>query len=436
MNFKKEGVMKKLWAPQDQTFWYLKRGAIAPCREDMKADVVIIGGGMAGLSAAQAFHKRGKKVVLLEQYYCGSGATGKSSGFITPNAEISFTDFSKIYTKDSAHAIWDFITSGVNDIRSNIQHYSFACDYDPQDTLIVATSKKGLKNLEIEQHNLSEYGYKTSFYSAESVKDHIGSDAYFGGMTYGDTFGIDAYRYCQELKKHLQSQGVHIFEETPVTDLNDHTVTTAHATLTADYIVVCTDRFLPELGRLKKEVYHAQTFLMISQQLRNEQVAAIFPREKWMVWDTDLIYNYFRLTGDNRLLLGGGSVLTTYSSQPDHNNRYMLKKLTQYFQKKFPGLDIQFEQMWPGLIGLSKDIAPIAGPDKDNNTIYYIAASAGLPIAAALGRYSAEHLLDGNREFDTYFYPYRKFPIGGIAQSILGTKLSFALSNFLKANIP
>ena len=126
------------WAPQDQVLWYLNQEFLPACHENLVADVVIIGGGMAGLSAAQAFSKRGKKVVLLEQYYCGSGATGKSSGFVTPNAELSVTDFSKRYNMEIAHTIWDFITSGVNDIRNNIQDNHFVCDYIPQDTLIAA----------------------------------------------------------------------------------------------------------------------------------------------------------------------------------------------------------------------------------------------------------------------------------------------------------
>jgi gamma-glutamylputrescine oxidase len=428
--------MKNMWPPQDQVFWYLNRGAIMPCREDIYADVAIIGGGMAGLSAAQAFHARGKKVVLLEQYYCGSGATGKSSGFITPNAELSFTDFSKRYNSDVANTIWDFITSGVNDIRTNIEKHHFACDYAPQDTLVVATSKRGLKELEIENTNLSKFGYKSAFYTANQVRNYIGSKEYYGGFGYEDTFGIKAYAYCQELKKYLQAQGVLIFEETPVTALNNHALTTAHATITADYVIVCTDHFMPELGLLKQDVYHAQTFLMASQQLTPEQVLTIFPNNNRMVWDTDLVYNYFRITGDNRLLLGGGSVYTTYSSKEDHSYTPMLNKLTKYFKKKFPTLNIQFEQMWPGLIGLSKDIAPIAGSDKDNPYIYYISAAAGLPIAAALGKYSAEHLIDGKKDLDEYFSPYRKFPIGGIVQSVLGTKLSFALCNFLKKNVP
>ncbi len=424
------------WMPQDQTYWYLNRKAEPGCHENITTDVVIIGGGMAGLSAAQAWSKRGKKVVVLEQYYCGSGATGKSSGFVTPNAELSFTDFSKRYNFEIAHAIWDFITSGVDDIRNNIKQHSFACEYAPQDTLMVAATKNEFKTLEIEHQNLAKFGYKTALYTQDTVRKSIASDGYFGGVSYEETFGINGYLYCQEMKKQLQKTGVMIFEDTAVIAINDHMVTTPHAQIVADYIVVCTDHFMPELGLLKQDVYHAQTFLMISEQLTDGQKEAIFPEKNLLVWDSELVYNYFRITPDNRLLLGGGTVLTTYASNPDHDNKRVFNKLTGYFTTKFPGLNIQFKQMWPGLIGISKDIAPIAGRDKDKPYLYYISAAAGLPIAAALGRYSAESLLEGKSDLDSYFSPYRSFPIGGILQSILGTKLSFALCNSMKKIIP
>jgi len=68
-----------LWLPQDQVAWYLNRKFNSTCHQDLATEVAIIGGGMAGLAAAQAFHKKGKRVTVLEQYYCGAGATGKIS---------------------------------------------------------------------------------------------------------------------------------------------------------------------------------------------------------------------------------------------------------------------------------------------------------------------------------------------------------------------
>lgn len=428
--------MKHIWPPQDQVFWYVKRNGVKTCKEDQRVDVAVIGGGVAGLAAAQAFNKRGKKVILLEQYYCGSGASGKSSGFVTPNAELSFTDFSKRYDTQTARTIWDFITTGVNDIRNNIQQHDITCDYVPQDTLMVANSAKEFKTLETEYHNLVDNGYKAALYTDISVRDYIGSNQYFAGVRYEDTFSMNGYAYCQAMKAHLEAEGVSIFEETPVIALNNHIITTPYATITADYTIVCCDRFLPDLGVLKQDVYHAQTFVMLSSPLSDEQVHSLFPKEQFMVWDTDLIYNYFRLTHDNRFLIGGSTFTATYAEQEKHNYAPIVDKLTQYMQRKFPNTHLQFEYVWPGLIGLSKDIAPIAGSDKNAKNIYYITAAAGLPIAAALGRYSAEHLLDGNTALDSYFSPYRTFPISGFAQSLLGTKLSFVLSNLLKANVP
>lgn len=428
--------MKNNWPAQDQVFWYLNRDTVAPLSENMAVDVAIIGGGMAGLSAALAFVQRGKKVMVLEQYYCGAGASGKSSGFITPNAELSLTDFTYRYNVDVAGQIWKFITSGVNDIRNNIHQFNLNCDYLPQNTIILANKNRHMHELRKENENLEKLGYKTKFFNQSQVKNYVGSDAYFGGVEYEDTFGLDGYLYCQEMKKVLQQKGVLIFEETPVTAINGHVLTTLHGNVTADTIIVCTDRFMPELGLLKKEVYHVQTFLMISQQLPESIIKQIFPKDPFMAWDTDFIYTYFRIAYNGRLLLGGGNMLSTYGAQEYHNYKPMFKKLTRYLDHKFPYAKVQFEQFWPGLIGLSKDIGPIAGRDKDKPYMYYVSASAGLPIATALGRYSAEHMIDGRTDLDPYFSPYRSFPIGSGLQTIIGTRASFAISNLIKKYWP
>ncbi len=424
--------MKNIWMPNDNVYWYTKPDSINYCKEDIQTDIAIIGGGMAGLSAAQAFNKKNKKVVLLEQYYCGAGASGKSSGFITPNAELSLSEFAHRYNQDIANQIWKFIMGGVQDIKNNIIENKFICDYAPQDSLELANNNNDLKKLKKEYDNLSKFGYDTKFYDSKDIKDLINTSAYAGGIVYGNTFGINSYLYCQELKKLLQKLGVTIYEETPVTSINENIINSLHAKIKAEYIIVCTDRFMPQLQLLKQEVYHAQTFLMISQKLTDNQIKTIFPNNIFMSWDMEFIYNYFRVTGEKRLLLGGGSILTTYSSKAQHDYSAITYKLTNYLKNKFPSLNIQFEYQWPGLIGISKDIGPIAGKDKDKSYIYYITAATGLPIAAALGKYSAESIIDGRNDLDPYFSPYRPFPIAGILQKILGTKISFALSNLIK----
>ena len=417
--------------PQDQVYWYLDKPVTQQLQESIITDVVIVGGGMAGLSAAQSFAAKGLSVVLLEQYYCGSGASGKSSGFITQDSELGLRYFLEKDGSEKAKKLWDFVTRGVTLIQKNITDYAIDCDYLLEDALVAALGKADFLQIQKEHEARVQLGYPSKLYSHEELSHIIGSQHYYGGVSYGGTFGINAYAYCQAMKKVLQDMGVKIFEETPVTAVQNSGVETLlGARVKAKQIVICTDRFLPQLGLLKYEIYHAQTFLLLSAPLSDSAVKALFPQKKMMVWDTELIYNYYRLTGDNRLMLGGGSVWSTYDKEEKFHAHRMFKKLNSYFKKQFPNVPVNFEYMWPGLIGISKDIMPIAGPDNKNSNIYYIGAATGLPWAAALGHYSAEHSVDGKRDFDHYFSPYRTFAFGSTIQHVLGTQLTFALSNF------
>lgn len=431
MTGEKRFAMKKTIFPQDQTFWYLQRPDALPLMVDRETEVVVIGGGMAGLTTAQAFAKKGKKVILLEAYYCGSGASGKSSGFIEPNSEISLSEFVHRYGVEGGKVIWESIQEyGVEHIRNNIKKYQIDCDYTQEDSLEVASSQKDVNIIRQEAENLARFGYETKFIKKEDIEQILGSKKYYAGVTYPNSFGISAYKYCQAMKKNLMQCGVEIFEETPVLSLQEHLVTTLHARVKAEYIVVCADRFIPTLGKLTNEIYHVQNFLLASEVLTPDVIQKIFPQKRLMVWDTELIYSFYRMTGD-RLLIGGGSVLNTYNTHASHHSEYMYKKLSNYIKETFPAHEIQFEQMWPGLIGVSKDIAPLAGPDKDAKSIYYIGAAAGLPVAAMLGNYCADNMLDGKDTLKDYFSPYRKFPVGGVLQKVLGTKLTFAISNWI-----
>ena len=102
-----------------------------------------------------------------------------------------------------------------------------------------------------------------------------------------------------------------------------------------------------------------------------------------------------------------------------------------YFHTKFPAVSVEFEYMWPGLIGISKDVLPVAGFDKKMPSVYYIAGACGLPFAAALATNCADRIINNNSEFDDCFSPYRSFMLGSMSQRLLGTRLTFALSNFL-----
>jgi gamma-glutamylputrescine oxidase len=243
------------------------------------------------------------------------------------------------------------------------------------------------------------------------------------------TFGMNSYAYCEALRDRLERQGVRIFEGTPVTRLSARGVETPGGTITARTVAVLTDHDLPALGLAAPAVYHVQAFLSASQRLSDRQVRIIFPENLLMVWDTDVIYHYFRITGEGRLLLGGGELRSMYSRNERQPNRRILRNFYAYLAAHFPSLTVQIEHLWSGRIGVSQDFAPVVGRHDVFPAVYFAGAGAGLPWAAALGEYLAQKITDGRAELDEMLSPNRSLPVGRSWQRLVGKPAAFALSH-------
>jgi len=390
---------------------------------------VVVGGGVAGLACAQALHEQGRKVVLLEKEECGVGASGRSSGFVTPDSEMELSSLVHHGGMERAKRLWEFVVSGVEDIRGNIQRHNIECDYQVQDSLFLANSPEGASRV-IDEHDARiRLGYDSALYDAKTIRSILGSAECCGGVRYPGTFSINAYRYCQGMRDVLRDSGVVIHEHSCVTEIDDGRVVANGFTIRADAVLLCVDHVLPQFALLPNEVYHIQTFLAVSAPLTDAQMSTIFPESPLMVWDSDLIYQYFRLTGDDRLLLGASSLRYTYDRERASVVPRILDKMSAFARRKFPHTPIDLEYFWPGLIGVSKDLLPLAGQDAARPTISFVSGATGLAWAAALGRYLAEKLGSNRSDYDVEFDPKRHFAIDGTLQRFIGTPTAFALSH-------
>ena len=419
--------------PLPRVFWHEQRKEprrdLPPLASDTRTDAVVVGGGVAGLACAQALNEHGRQVVLLEKEFCGSGASGRSSGFITPDSEMELSELVRTRGPERAKRLWEFVMSGVDAIRENIERHDIDCDFQVQDSLFVANSPKRASRVKDEHDARTRIGYDSTLYDANTIRSVLGSNECCGGVRYPGTFGINAYLYCQAMRDILRASGVTIHEHSCVTDIAEGRVIANGCSVRADAVVLCVDRFLPELGVLSDAVYHTQTFLAISAPLNDAQVSAIFPESPLMVWNSDLIYSYFRLTGDNRLLLGASSARYIYARKARTIAPSILRKMRAFARRRFPHTPVEIEYFWPGFIGVSKDLLPLAAQDLARPTISYVSGATGLAWAAALGRYMAEKLQSNRSDFDDEFDPRRDFVIGPALQRFIGKRNAFALSH-------
>jgi gamma-glutamylputrescine oxidase len=412
-------------------YWYGQgTPRLEPLRHRVRSDVAVVGGGVAGLTCAHALVERGATVTLLEQAFCGAGASGKSSGFITPDSELELSDLVSNYGKERGRELWEFAMSGLERIRRTIEDLALECDYQIQDSLFVArTARAFRKVIEAEHRTHQSLGYSSTLYDRASLPAIVGSRAYHGGIRYAGTFGMNSYAYCRALRDELERRGVRIHEGTPVVRFTAHGVETPEGGVAAQSVAVLTDRHLPALGLAAPAVYHVQTFLAVSRPLRAEEIVGIFPGDRLMVWDTDLVYQYFRITGEGRLLIGAARLSDMYSANEARSSQPIARKLYRYLREHFPSLTIELEYLWPGLIGVSKDFLPVVGRHAAIPTVYFAGAGAGLPWAAALGDYLAQKIIAGRDELDESLSSGRSFPIGGRLQRFLGKPVSFVLSH-------
>jgi gamma-glutamylputrescine oxidase len=338
-------------------------------------------------------------------------------------------DLVERYGPENGQALWEFACGGVELIRTAITDHRIECDYQEQDALFVATSRSGTKTV-AQEHAYRQAAHRASTRIARTrMSDVLGGKDFFGALRFGQTFGIDAFRFCHGLRDHLVDQGVKIFEHSRVTGIRENRLELETGAIRAGEIVVCGDRCLPALQLAQTEIYHVQTFLGITFPLSKSDTDRMFPAGPCMVWDTDLTYTYFRLTGESRLLIGGGTLLTTYARHERHAPETAARRFTHYLARHFPKLEVRFDACWPGLIGITKDFTPVVGRHPTVRSVHFAGGAAGLPWAAALGKYLAEKLVGNRADLDSLLAVDRKFPVRAGVQRIIGKPPAFALSH-------
>jgi gamma-glutamylputrescine oxidase len=226
---------------------------------------------------------------------------------------------------------------------------------------------------------------------------------------------------------------VQVFEQTPVGGVRAGAVEAAGHRVTAGHVVLCADRWLPDLWPVNGAIGQVQTFLAISEPLPDDAVRRVFPGDPVMAWDSKLTYNYFRLTGDQRLLVGGANLWHTYALRERDDPVRNARPLTDFVARTFRGLEVPWSHVWPGMLGVSKDFLPVAGTDADAPSVTFIGAAAGLPWAAALGRQVGMSIASGAPGPIVEFSPQRHTTGGAWLGRVLTTRGGLAVAHGLLA---
>lgn len=406
-----------------------------PLKQDIKCDVLIVGGGFSGVSAAAEFLRKGLSVVLIEKNIVGGSSSGRSAGFLTPDSELELHQLVRRYGAAAAAEIWQAPCEGIRRIVESIEKNGIQCGLLRQDSLFLGLGAGGAEAVDSELECRQSCGFTDqTTYKGEQLPSILGAQGYTAGIRYGGTYGINPLACLQGFKDVLIENGMQVYESTAMERLDGHTVYTHAGSVTADQIIIAVDKLSNSISPLGDEAFHAQTFLSVSEPLTDRELRILFPSgEQMQCWDSKLVYTYFRLTADNRLLLGGGTPVTTFLKEA-YNNPGIIRRVIKDFRSHFPELStLSFIQFWPGQIDMTRDLLPVIARPPDQPHIRFILGCVGIPWATFCGSFAARSVLgeadDDYKKYFNYFSNHRHFALPSSLGRIVGKPVLFSLAN-------
>jgi len=189
-----------------------------PLREDLRASVVVVGGGWTGLHAANALRLEDADVVPLEQRHCGYGASGRSGGHLVGPGK----EFRRMLAEpgsDTARRYGRYITDIVDEAESLLGEYGIDCDYLPSGNLFGATHPSMLAEAQALAGAAGPAGFHAEFRDARQCRARGIPAACIGGAHLPRGGTLDPGKYVLGLRAFALVKGVRLHEDTPVTQI-------------------------------------------------------------------------------------------------------------------------------------------------------------------------------------------------------------------------
>jgi len=404
-----------------------------PLAGELRADVGVIGGGIAGCSAALHLARRGYKVALLEARCIGYGASGRSGGQTIFGLAASQKALIEQVGLEDARRLFEFSIEALDLTQSLILDHGIDCDYRPNH-VHVATKARHLDELRDWIHELHHaYGYGSArLLDRDELHSHVRSRRYLGGIIDSRSGHLHPLKYTQGLARAAEAAGVRIFEGTQALryeDGNEVVVRTAQGSLRCGHLVLCGNAYLGALApALARRILGVGTYIIATEPLDPARARALLPSNA-AVADINWILDYFRLSADHRLLFGGR---VSYSAlEPPHLAESMRRRLVRVFPET---ADLKVEYAWGGYLDITMSRAPDFGRLAPN--VFYLQGFSGhgMSLTALAGKLAAEAVAGTAERFDVFArLPHRDFPGGPLLRrpSLVLAMLYYRLRDLL-----
>jgi glycine/D-amino acid oxidase-like deaminating enzyme len=312
---------------------------------DIETDVVIVGGGITGLSTAYLLKKSGLKVVVLEKHNLSSGTTGGTTGKVTSQHGIKYADLYRRFGEQTARLYGQANQQAIDQIEQIIKREKIKCGWARDDNYIYTTTRQSVAGFKEEAKVAAKLGLPASYETKTDLPFKIA-----GAVKFANQAKFYAKDYVLGLAKAVDGQGSYVYEYSEVVGFHDEEpawVETKKAKVTAKSIVVATK--VPAAPLVARLTYCFNEFPTTSYIVAIETKSNL--KGMYISPDKD---NYSILNNSGFLLIGGENHLPVIA-----NHRTHYQRLADYGALHF-GLE-KIDYMWRALDYLPYDGVPLIG---------------------------------------------------------------------------
>ncbi|MEY4265904.1 MAG: hypothetical protein RIS90_439 [Pseudomonadota bacterium] len=379
------------------------------------ADVLVVGAGFAGLSAAIELAQRGMRVVVLEADRVCSGASGRNGGQAIAGFASGQAPLEQQLGRSDARLAWDMSLEALRLIDERIAEFGIDCDR-VHGYLYAAETAAKARRLEAEMAGLArDYGFATDFAHGAATQRLIDSPRYQAAAYDRVSGHLHPLKYGLGLAAAARALGVMIYEQSPVLGLRRGAqlqARTAAGSVSAAFGVLAGNCTLGEYGPqvapdIAPRIMPVGTYMVSTAPLDPALCRQLIPSNA-AVCDTNFVLDYFRFSADHRLLFGGRVSYTTRT--PDRLEQLMTARLRQVFPQLS---NTPIEHVWGGFVDISMNRAPDFG--RLGGNLYYLQGFSGHGVALTglAGRLVAEAVAGQAARFDLFArLRHRTFPGG------------------------
>lgn len=385
--------------------WYAATAAPVPDRsplqEGRRADVCVIGGGLTGLSAALHLAEKGLDTVLLEANRIGWGASGRNGGQLLTGQRLDQETLEAMAGKRTARLLWDLAEEAKALVRGLIARHGIDCDLRPG-ALLAAATRAHFRDLTAHAAHLEQaYGYGgLTIVPPGEMDAYVASRRYHGGLWDQGSSHLHPLKFVIGLAQAAEAAGARLYERSLVRGIEGGKtlrIGTDCGTVTADTVVLACNGYhnglMPEI---ETTVLPITSFVGVTEPLGPESAGALIPCGG-CVADTRMVLDYYRLTADNRLLMGGGEA---YGTRLPGDVASIIGKRIAWVFPQMKGVPVDYA--WGGRIAITMSRLPHLGRTAPNRYFAQGFSGQGLAIAPLAGKLLAEAVAGQAERFDVY----------------------------------